>query len=131
MAQTARWDIQESGFLFTILRVMAALGVAAAACGVIFARPAFFGLLSGAGLAIALYLATLQAGRVFARTRHYAAVMFCLLGAQLALWGAMAVLIVGVKVDAVGFTFGVSVLPAAIVLTTLYWWLIEHKGVAP
>ena len=129
MVQTDHWDIRQPGFLVTILRVMAALGIVATLGGLVCARPEFFGLLSGAGLAIALYLTAQQTGRILARTRSFSAVMFWLAGAQLALWGVMAVLIVTVKVDPLGFVLGVSVLPIAIVLTTLYWWLIVNKGV--
>ncbi|MHB0938063.1 MAG: hypothetical protein ACYDCO_16825 [Armatimonadota bacterium] len=129
MGQPPRWDVTDPGFLVTVLRVMALLGAGTLIAGVFFGRGLFIGLLSGVLLAILFYAATLQAGRIFLRSRRYGLVMAWLLGSQLLLWAGMAILIAVVKVNAVGFVFGISVLPGAIVLTTLYWWLVKSKGV--
>lgn len=122
------WDVTDPGFLVTVLRVMALLGAAILVAGAFFSRGLFFGLLSGVLLAILFYAATLQAGRIFLRSRRYVLVMAWLLGAQLLLWAGMAILIVVVKVNTVGFVFGISVLPGAVILATLYWWLVKNKG---
>lgn len=119
----------DPGFLVTVLRVMVLLGAATLVAGAFFSRGLFFGLLSGVLLAILFYAATLQAGRIFLRSRRYVQVMAWLLGSQLLLWAGMAILIAVVKVNAVGFVFGISVLPGAIILTTVYWWLVKNKGV--
>jgi len=108
---------------------MVLLGAATLVAGAFLPRGLFFGLLSGVLLAILFYAATLQAGRIFLRSRRYAQVMAWLLGSQLLLWTGMAILLAVVKVDPVGFVFGISVLPGAIILTTLYWWLVKNKGV--
>lgn len=129
--QNARWDVSSPGFLVTILRVMALLGAIAVALGALAARAAFTGLLSGVVLALLFYLAALLAGWIFLRTRNLVPVMLWLLGSQAVLWVGMALLLTVVKVDAAGFAVGVSVLPGAVILGTLYWWLVKHRGVIP
>ena len=127
VAQRARWDVSDPEFLLTILYVMLALGVVTVAGGLLLGA-GFDGLLSGALLAVLLYLATLQAGKIFNRTRNFTLVMLWLLGAQTLLWVGMAVLLGFIGVDGVGFAFGVSILPVSVILTTFYWWLVKNKG---
>ena len=127
-ADTQRWDVAEPAFLFTILRVMLGMWVLVVGVGTLVSHAAFLGLCSGGALGIGLYLAAIQTGRVFTHSKHFGRTMLSSIGMQGVLWIAMALLIVVIKVDLAGFAVGASVLPAAIVLTTLYWWLIVHKG---
>jgi len=131
VAQHPRWDVTDPGFLVTIFRIMGILGAITLAVGLLLARGIFSGLVSGVVLVMLVYLATLQAGWIFLRTRQYLWVMCWLLGAQALLWIGMAVLLAVVKVNAVGFAIGVSVLPCAIIVSILYWWLVHNKGVIP
>lgn len=131
MERNPRWDVTGPGFLVTILRIMAILGVVTVAAGAFIARQAFDGLLAGAALAILFYLAALIAGWFFLRTRNLILVMIWLLGSQALLWIGMAVLLAVVKVDAAGFAVGAWVLPGAVIIAVLYWWLVKNKGVIP
>lgn len=124
-----RWDVGDPHFLFTVLQVMVGCWVLVVAIGALGQRAALWGFLSGGLLAVASFLVAIQTGRIFTRTHHFAAVMITLLSLQAVLWLGMILLIAVLHVDLVGFTIGVSVLPAAIVLTTLYWWLVKRKGV--
>ncbi len=126
-AGAPQWDVTHPDFLVTVLRAMVGLGIVADLISVLWFRPAFWGVFTGGLLAIALLLVALQAGRVFVRHKHFARIMLWLTGGQVLLWAIMALLIIVVKVDAAGFAFGVSILPIAIVVTTLYWWLIARK----
>jgi hypothetical protein len=126
-----RWDVTDPGFLVTVLRIMVVLGVITIAVGVLIARQALNGLLSGTALAIMFYLAALIAGWLFLRTRNLILVMLWLLGSQMLLFIGMAVLLAVVKVDGAGFAIGAWVLPGAIILATLYWWLVKNKGIIP
>ena len=129
VGQPSRWDVTDPGFLVTVLHVMVLLGAAILVAGAFFSRGLFFGMLSGVLLAILFYAATLQAGRIFLRSRRYVLVMAWLLGSQVLLWAGMAILIAVLRVNSVGFVIGISVLPGAIILATLYWWLAKYKGI--
>lgn len=131
MEKHPRWDVTDPGFLVTVLRIMVVLGVITIAVGVLIARQALNGLLSGTALAIMFYLAALIAGWLFLRTRNLILVMLWLLGSQMLLFIGMAVLLAVVKVDGAGFAIGAWVLPGAIILATLYWWLVKNKGIIP
>lgn len=126
-----RWDVADPRFLLTTFYVMAGLGIAVTVVGTLIAPRAFSGLLSGVILAWLLYLATMVGGRIAVYAKHFAPAMFWLFGAQVVLWLGMAVMLIVVKVDPIGFVIGVSVLPGTAVLVTCYWWLIRHKGKLP
>jgi hypothetical protein len=130
VAQVPRWDVSNPAFLVTVLYVMVLLGAVVLLAGTLLGGR-FFGLLSGVALAILVYLTLLQAGRIFVTTRNFTLVMLWLLGSQVVLWAGLAILLAVLKVDAVGFVIGVSVLPGSIILTTLYWWLVKNKGMLP
>lgn len=125
------WDVADPRFLLTVLLAMLALGGVVTAVGTILAPRAFTGLLSGAVLASLVFLTALQGGRIALRTRQFAPAMLWLFGSQAVLWIGMAVLLVAARVDPVGFAAGVSVLPITVVVVTLYWWLVLHKGTLP
>lgn len=128
MTSRPGWDVADPAFLVTVLRVMAGLAVLTVLAGVVLAPARWAGFVSGAAVALALYLTALQAGRVFLSTRRLGWVLFWLFGAQLLVWIAAAVLLGVLKVDPIGFVISVTVLPAGVIISVLYWWLVQRKG---
>jgi hypothetical protein len=109
-------------FITDVLRIMIGLSVLICVYAALYNAVRLSGYLAGALIAIALYLTAMQGGRVFTRTRHFAATMIWLLLSQVVLWIGMAIAIIVCKVDTVGFAISFSVLPASILLT-LFWYL--------
>lgn len=123
-----RWDPSLPGFPVAVLQTLCGLYGLAVLLSSLFARSAFSGLLTGGGVAIALYLIALQAGRVLQRTRSFPKVMLWLILSQCIIWVGTAVLVTYIKVPPVGFVLGVSLLPSAIVLTLAYYAI--RKGLS-
>ena len=121
-----RWDITHPRFVLATLRTLIGLAVCVTVGGTLVYRPACDGLLSGAGVAVALFIIAMQAGRVFARTHDFGRTMLWLLLSQCILWVAMAVLLAAVKVHPIGFVVSVSILPVA-VLVTWGWYLLRGR----
>lgn len=125
-SDSERWDPSLPGFLVAVLRVL--LVLLALVCGTSAVRfpTALPGVVAGGILALALYLAALQVGRVFLRTLSFTRAMVWLLLQQFILWVGMALLLLVARVDPIGFVFGVSILPVAPVLT-LVWYAIQRR----
>ncbi len=110
------------GFIFAILRTMVGLAVCFSIAGVWIYRPALVGFISGAGIAISLFVIALQAGRVMTRSQSFGRTMSWLLLSQFVLWVGVAILLTVAKVHPIGFVIGVSLLPVA-VLATWAWYV--------
>lgn len=121
-----RWDPSSPGFVTAVLRTMIGLFLIVILLGILRYRAGIWGLLSGGALAMILYLTAMHAGRVFVRTKNYTRTMLWLMLSQVILWVGMALLLAVVKVNPIGFILGVSVMPAAIILT-LVWYHIRKR----
>ncbi|HEY3377398.1 MAG TPA: hypothetical protein VGL77_07870 [Armatimonadota bacterium] len=120
------WDPNTLGFTDAVLRMMIGLGVVVSSVGALCFPAGWLGFLSGAALAIALYLIARQTGRIIARDGGYRLAMLWLLVSQFILWVGMAVLLVAIKVSPLGFIVGVSILPVAM-LATLAWYAVQRR----
>jgi len=120
-----RWDPSQPAFIVDVLRVMVGMWIAICAIGAFRFHQGFGGLLAGGLLAIALYLAAIQAGRAVGQHQGSRA-LFWLLVQQIGIWVVMALLLAVVRVHAVAFVLGVSILPGAIILTLL-WYLVQSR----
>lgn len=116
-----RWDPSLPGFTTAVLRTLCGCYGVIVVAGMLASPPALSGLIAGGGLAVALYLIALQAGRVFVRTKNFAKVMAWLIVSQCIIWVGTAVLVAAIKVHPIGFVLGVSILPLAIVVTLAYY----------
>lgn len=124
---THRWDPSTPGFVPAVLRTLLGLLVVCALVGAA-AFPAHLGGITAGGLlAVALLLAAIQAGRVFAASGRFDKTMFWLLMQQFIIWAGMALIFLMLRVSAVGFAVGVSILPVGILLT-LCWYLWKARG---
>lgn len=104
-------------FTIAVLPILGVGYVAMLLASSMLAPRACSGMAAGGGLAIALYLVAVQAGRIFIGTRSFARVMGWLALAHLVVWVGAAVLLAGLHVHPVGFVCGVALLPTAIVST--------------
>lgn len=125
-SESQRWDPATFGFVTTVLRVMLGMGVLVVAGGLFGYRVGVVGIVTGAVLAILLYLVAMRAGMVFSRTKNYSQTMLWLLLSQFILWVGMALSLAVAKVNPVGFLVGVSILPVAI-LVTLAWYALRKR----
>ncbi|HOS44170.1 MAG TPA: hypothetical protein PK794_10800, partial [Armatimonadota bacterium] len=113
----SRWDPCTPRFLVSTMRMMVGLWIIVSAVAAGWFAPAFWGALTGGLVALAAFCIALRAGHAIAPGARFARIMTVLQLKQLALWAAIAVLMMVVKVEPAGFAVGVSILPVGILLT--------------
>ncbi|MHB9023760.1 MAG: hypothetical protein ACYC7E_06225 [Armatimonadota bacterium] len=118
-----KWDPCTPGFVGAVFRTMLALWVGISLGGLLLFRTGFSGMVTGGLLGIALYLVAMLVARWISPKANYTWILVLLLLQQIILWGGMLILLVGFKVNPIGFVLGVSILPAAIIVTLLWFHL--------
>ncbi|OPZ85365.1 MAG: hypothetical protein BWY76_01439 [bacterium ADurb.Bin429] len=126
----SRWDPCTPHFLVSTMRTMVGLWIIVSATAAGWFASAFGGALAGGLVAIAAFYIALHAGKTVTPDARFARVMAVLQLKQLALWVAIALLIMVVKVEPAGFAVGVSILPVGILLT-LGWYLLPRGKTQP
>lgn len=125
-ADDNRWDPSEPGFVRAVLRTLLLLSALTILTAFLISAKWGIGAVAGVIIAAGLYLIAMLAGRSFQRSQNFVKIMSWLLFPQFFLWVGMAWLLAGAKVHPLGFVFGVTNLPVAILLT-LAWYHIRKR----
>lgn len=124
--EVERWDPSQPVFLTAVFRTLLGLSVVTSLLALLLARPLFSGVSTGAALGLLLYLIALQAGSRLAKGTRYGQAMLWLIVQQCLLWVGMAIILIVLKVNPIGFVVGVSTLPLGIVLA-LAWFALQKR----